>query len=338
MKNKTSSVAWWPLAIAFLVFLMVIIGGITRLTDSGLSMVDWRPLMGAIPPLNEHQWMEVFHRYKQYPEYLHHNQGMTLLEFKRIFFWEYFHRLVGRLIGIVFLVPWIYFNLKKKLNFALNKKFAVAFILGGLQGLLGWFMVKSGLVLRPDVSHFRLAAHLLLAFFILGYLFWIILDLMSIPKEKKTKKQKKFRSYSWSILMLVILQIAFGAFTAGVRAGFFMNTFPLRDGQWFPTGYLNVVPVWKNFVENPIHVQFVHRTLGWVVLFAIISFFIAVRKARSSKKYRIGATMLLHMTLLQFLLGVGTLVMAVPIPLAVIHQLGAGVLFLIAIYNVKIWA
>lgn len=219
------SIIIWLVFVCLMIFAMVIIGGITRLTDSGLSMVEWKPLMGAIPPLTEAEWLRVFDLYKQYPEYQKVNSGMELSEFKFIFFWEYFHRLFGRLIGVVFFIPYVYFLFKKKIEKKLNKKLFIAFILGGLQGLMGWYMVKSGLIDRPDVSHFRLAAHFGLALTIIGYIFWIILGQINFSNQKLIYYPKLF----WSLAILLVIlsvQIIYGAFVAGLDAGLAYNTFP----------------------------------------------------------------------------------------------------------------
>lgn len=325
---KDKTIVIWLWTIIVMVFAMVFIGGITRLTDSGLSMVDWKPIVGAIPPLTEQAWLEAFQKYQAYPEFQKVNFNMTLSEFKYIFFWEYFHRLFGRLIGIVFLVPFVYFLVKKKLEKKLAKKVFVAFVLGGLQGLMGWYMVKSGLVNRPDVSQYRLCAHLLLAFLIIGYVFFIILTIKNPSRTLVSKKPA--RTVLVSFFLVLILQISYGAFVAGLDAGLTHNTFPKMGRFWTPQEMFMLSPTYLNFFENSATVQFMHRTFGWllIILGAIIFF---KQKKINDFTQKKALKLVVLMLLVQFLLGVATLVMYVPIALGSIHQLGAVVLFLLTI-------
>ena len=332
--SSNRSIIIWLLSVCALVFFMVIVGGITRLTDSGLSMVDWRPLMGAIPPLNEQQWLEVFEQYQQYPEYQKVNLGMTLSEFKFIFFWEYFHRLTGRLIGLVFFVPYVYFLIKGKLSRSLKIKLFIALVLGGLQGLMGWYMVKSGLVDRPDVSHYRLAAHLSLAFVIIGYIFWLIFDLVR-PLEKLFY-HRRLHLMLIAFLGLLSLQIVYGAFVAGLDAGIGYNTFPTMNGEWFPRAFFFLSPQWLNFFENNAGVQFIHRTIGWLILFFSIYIWFSFRKVELAAIQRKALHMLLGMVSVQFLLGVLTLVFVVPVSLGSLHQAGACVLFVLTLRAISL--
>lgn len=314
---------WWT------VFAMVVIGGITRLTESGLSMVEWRPLMGALPPMSEAEWLEVFAKYQQTPQYQQVNVGMTLEDFKRIFFWEYFHRLFGRLIGVFFFVPFVWFLIRKRLKGRLALRVGIAFLLGGAQGLLGWFMVQSGLVDQPAVSHYRLAAHLSLAFFVGMYLIWIAWDL--IPREPIPEDARPSPKLTWGFVALLAVQIVWGAFMAGKDAGHISSTFPDMNGAFMPDAVLATDAVWiVDLMENPWSIHFVHRTLGWIVVFAGI--------ALTAHLYRRGTTALVRRTgallaaglVLQFLLGVLTVVLHVPIWAAVMHQGGAYVLLTIA--------
>lgn len=326
----------WLLIVCALVFFMVIVGGITRLTDSGLSMVDWRPIMGAIPPLNEQEWLKVFAMYQNYPEYKLVNEGMTLSQFKFIFFWEYFHRLTGRLIGLVFFFPYMYFLFSKKLSRNLNLKLLVAFVLGGLQGLMGWYMVKSGLVDRPDVSHYRLAAHLSLAFLIIGYIFWIIFGL--IKSEKQLPYNKSLHRTLLVFGSILVIQIVYGAFVAGLDAGIGYNTFPTMNGQWVPSSFFFLSPKWLNFFENNAAIQFIHRTIGWVILFMSVGMWFKFRKITLDSLQRTALNRLFLMVFVQFTLGVFTIVLVVPISVASLHQVGACVLMLLtlrAIYLVS---
>ena len=326
-ESSNRSIVIWLYIIMFMVFCMVLIGGITRLTDSGLSMVDWRPIMGAIPPLTEAQWLETFEAYRQYPEYKLINKGMSLSDFKFIFFWEYFHRLFGRLIGIAFFFPFVYFTVKKKFSSSMFKKLCVAFVLGGMQGLMGWYMVKSGLVNKPDVSHLRLCAHLSLAFIIIGYIYWLTLELKF--KASNNQLTKSFKPL-FIFFIILCIQIMYGAFVAGLDAGLTYNTFPLMGRNFLPKDMFFMQPVLINLIENSGTIQFVHRTIGWILFAMGIYFFV---KANQSENFQLkkGFKMLGVIVVLQFILGVSTLVMFVPISLASMHQIGACILLLVTI-------
>ena len=235
MDSKTNKhITTWLTSACLLIFLMVIIGGVTRLTRSGLSMVEWHPISGVVPPMYNSAWVAEFEKYQQYPEYQKLNQNMTLSQFKFIFFWEYVHRLIGRLLGIFFIIPFAYFLIMKKLNPPLIKKLLFMFFWGGLQGLYGWYMVKSGLVDNPHVSHYRLAGHLVLAFGLMAYILWTALDINQERFTKGTSYNKKhLRPVLHWIIVLIMLQIIYGAFTAGLKAGYGWNTFP----KWQDSGY-----------------------------------------------------------------------------------------------------
>ncbi len=326
-RSSDRSIITWLIIIAIMVFAMVFIGGVTRLTDSGLSMVDWRPLMGAIPPVNESQWEQVFDQYKQFPEYQKVNFQMSLSEFKKIFFWEYFHRLIGRMVGIVFFFPFLYFVIRKKISRKLAWKTSIAFILGGMQGLLGWYMVKSGLVSRPDVSHFRLAAHLSLAFVIIAYIYWLILSLQYPLREKFS--ELKHHKPLVIFYFLLWVQIIYGAFVAGLDAGLTHNTFPKMGRHWIPNDMDLLSPLWSNLVENPVTLQFIHRWLGASVL--LLGLYIVFKNYASKEKllrhtvYAFGLTLLV-----QFSLGALTIVHYVPLSLASLHQVCACILLLVS--------
>jgi cytochrome c oxidase assembly protein subunit 15 len=321
-----SAIIVWLVIVCVMVFAMVAIGGITRLTGSGLSMVDWRPIMGVIPPITEQAWLDTFAMYQQFPEYQKLNQGMTLEGFKQIFFWEYFHRILGRSVGLVFLFPFCFFWITKRLDTALTKKLLVAFMLGGLQGLMGWYMVMSGLVDKPHVSHYRLAAHLSLAFIIIGYISWIILDVMRPSKVHFSQG----RWLAIGLLVLVCLQIVYGAFTAGTHAGFVYNTFPKMHDQWVADQVFAMSPLWINFLESHATIQFIHRVLGTVVLAGTFVFWL-VGKNNQTPKQRKWSMILFLTVLAQYGLGVYTLVMVVPIAAASMHQMFACVVFLSSI-------
>lgn len=331
MENKqNNSVVIWLLTGCLLIFLMVVIGGITRLTHSGLSMVDWNPIMGFIPPLNEADWNVAFEKYKLYPEYQLVNSHFTLEEFKSIFFWEYLHRVIGRVIGLVFIIPFIYFLIRKRLSKKVIFQSLILLAMGGMQGFIGWWMVKSGLVKDPDVSHYRLATHLITAFLTFAYTFWVALGL--IYEDKKTLDFKALRVTLYFIFGATVIQIIYGAFVAGLNAGFVMNTFPKMGDQWINDSVTALTPFWTNFVEGIGGVQFVHRYLAYVVVSLILYFAIACRKYELSIRQKIATKTMLYAVGVQFLLGIFTLLYAVPVWLGVVHQVGAFLLLASVVY------
>jgi cytochrome c oxidase assembly protein subunit 15 len=308
---------------------MVVIGGITRLTGSGLSIVEWRPVTGILPPLSDADWGDAFGAYQRTPQYRLLNGGMQLAQFQRIFFWEYVHRLVGRLLGVVFLVPLVGFVLKRSLSGALARRLAVVFALVVLQGGLGWFMVKSGLVAAPNVSHYRLAAHLTLALVVLGALFWTWLDLrtrssVAVPVPVPVRAALRFALHG--VTALLALQIVYGAFTAGLHAGVGYNSFPKMHGRWVPFEALALVPAWRNAFENPATVQFLHRAFGSLLVVTTATLALLARAAPRAV-WR-ATLVLVGGVLVQFSLGVATLVLVVPVSFAALHQLGACLLVL----------
>lgn len=337
--DQNNKVILWTLVLCFMVMIMVIIGGVTRLTGSGLSIVEWKPLMGAIPPLALEDWNEVFAKYQASPQYKLVNHGMSLAEFKWIYFWEYFHRLMGRLLGIVFLIPWLFFWKKKFISNKMAMKFLFGFLLGGLQGLMGWIMVASGLVNQPHVSHFRLAAHLALAFFILAYYWRLIWELNqeSLTMTELSKDQNQaiphfLRKSLNAVLALLILQIFYGAFVAGLRAGFIANTFPDMQGSFFPLGGWSLSPGWINILENPLTVQWIHRILAWVLLISVVGIYLKARRDKATDFLQKGMLGLVVIIFIQFLFGVSTLLLNVPLSLAVIHQVGAAMVLLFILW------
>ncbi len=318
----------WLIIIALMVFMMVFIGGVTRLTDSGLSMVEWRPLMGTIPPLTEQDWTHTFNKYKAFPEYQKINAGMSLSEFKQIFFWEYFHRLFGRLIGLAFFFPFLYLVIKRRLNTKQKVKIGIAFVLGGMQGLMGWYMVKSGLVDRPDVSHFRLAAHLSLAFLIIGYIYYLLLEI-KLP-GRKLYSSSKTGKITLAFFFILCFQIVYGAFVAGLDGGLTHNTFPKMGRSWLPSSAFILDGFFENALENKVMIQFIHRTTGWILgLYGVYMWFVVTKEADFVLKRSVQYICI--MILVQFLLGVATLLMYVPVWLASMHQIGAMILLLLTI-------
>lgn len=336
LENKNKPVFYWLLTGCLLIFLMVIIGGITRLTGSGLSMVDWKLLMDAIPPLNEQQWLETFEKYKQFPEYLMVNYHFTLEEFKSIFFWEYLHRLLGRLIGLVFIVPFIYFLIKKQLSKKTIFQCVLLFVMGAFQGSIGWWMVKSGLVNNPDVSHYRLATHLIIAFLTFAYTFWVALGLLAGLHEKNTFFPSIKNSFIL-LLIVLIIQIVYGAFVAGLNAGFLMNTWPKMGDQWINDAVFAISPLWKNFTDGLAGVQFIHRYVAVIVVGLVVFIWFKAAKFEISKIQLLSLKMLVSVVFLQFLLGVFTLVYAVPLWLGVVHQVGAFFLLAATVFGLFVF-
>lgn len=321
MKDN-KKVIYWLLTGCALIFIMVVVGGITRLTHSGLSISNYKLISGTLPPMNETEWQAAFDLYKQYPEYQKLNSNFTLEDFKDIYFWEWLHRVIGRFIGVVFVVPFLYFLLKKQLSKSTIKKCLLLLFLGGFQGFLGWYMVKSGLVDRPDVSHYRLAMHLTTAFITFAYTLWVALDLW-YPNKKQV--DISFRNLIRFGLAVVLIQIIWGAFVAGLDAGWVHNHWPLMsDGQFMHDSVtIEQSPVWKNFVEGKSGVQFVHRTMAYVVVGIIGLIWWKSRKMQRSVLQKNGINLLLLLVALQFVLGIFTLLLRVPVVLGVLHQVMA---------------
>ena len=289
--------------------------------------------MGMFPPLGQIEWEETFHLYQQFPEYKIKNTSMTLNEFKSIFWFEYSHRLLGRSIGIIFLLPFLFFLINKKISKALAPKLVALFILGGLQGLMGWYMVKSGLVNNPHVSQYRLTAHLTLAIIIFSYMFWIALDLLYPNVDSEVKHaNRKLARLSLIITMLTFVTAISGGFVAGTRAGFAFNTFPLMAGQLIPDGLISFSPVWRNFFENIVLVQFNHRVLATLLFLTIPTLWWLARKSRQESRIHIGLNILLAALALQVTLGITTLLLIVPVTIAAAHQAGAIVLITVLLF------
>ena len=317
-------VALWLFFMCALVALMVIVGGATRLTDSGLSIVEWRPVTGAVPPLSEAHWVEEFEKYKTIPEYEEVNWGMSLSEFKQIYWWEWGHRFLGRLIGFAFLIPLIFFAVTHRVDRSLAVKLGCLFVLGGLQGALGWWMVSSGLTERVDVSQYRLAAHLALAVLLFAAIFWIALDLLSAPR----KKRSPLAPFAFALAAGVYAQMILGAFVAGLRAGRTFNTWPLMDGKIFPDGYFSGAPGLNDLFETAAASQFNHRLGAYLLAAAVAAFYVLARKTDMKAR----AQLLLVAVLAQVVLGIWTIVAATPIALGLAHQAGALIVLCCALY------
>lgn len=342
MIKYNTLVSRWLFGVATLIFIMVVVGGVTRLTGSGLSMTDWRPVTGTIPPLTYAGWLLEFTKYKASPEYQLVNAGMSLGEFKNIFYWEWGHRLLGRLIGLAFALPLGFFWVKGYIPSAYKSRLLILLLLGGAQGLLGWYMVKSGLVDMPSVSHYRLVAHLSLALLLFSAVFWIAL---SMARDNIMIKQPAVHlsvsSFStgqyrnilfWLKATIFVLagQIVMGGLVAGLDAGHIANDWPTMAGQMIPAGLLDLTPLWTNFIDNHVTVHFDHRIGGYIFLVLVV--IVATKCSRLSARVKFYSVMLITLTSLQILLGIITVITMVPVHFGALHQAG-GVLVLAALIN-----
>ena len=333
------AIAAWLFACCALVFAMIVIGGVTRLTGSGLSIVEWQPIVGALPPLTDAQWQQAFAKYQATPEFRLVNHAMDVQAFKGIFWWEYFHRLLGRAIGVVFLVPLAWFALCRRISRELAKKLGAIFVLGGLQGAMGWYMVQSGLVDDPRVSHFRLTAHLGLALAIFAAMFWMALSIVrqgaggrGAVSGAAERAGARLRHAGACIAALVFLMALTGGLVAGIRAGFAYNTFPSMNGHVVPPEIMMLDPWYLNPLYNMATVQFDHRALAWLLAFAVPVFCVAVLRSRAvSRAAKTGAVLVVAVLAAQIALGIATLLLRVPVPLAALHQAGAVLLFAAAL-------
>jgi heme a synthase len=323
---NSRAVSNWLFLCCGLVFLMVVVGAITRLTESGLSIVEWKPLMGAIPPLNDQEWQRVFELYQQSPEFQKKNFWMEIGDFKRIFFWEWLHRFLGRLIGLAYALPLLWFWITKQIPRGYKLKLLGILMLGGLQGLMGWYMVKSGLVDQPNVSHYRLTAHLLLAFIIIACMLWVGLSLRE--KEKPTGNKYLFLHGRFVFLFLFIT-IIWGAFTAGLDAGLVYNdSFPKMGGRWIPSEIFLLKPISRNFLINEVGVQFTHRWLAILTVLMIAGFWFHAYK----RKNLFPALNALGLgVFMQAGLGILTLFTQLWLPIAALHQAMALILFMLLV-------
>lgn len=328
-RNALRPVAVWLFVLCAMVFVMVVIGGLTRLTGSGLSMVEWKPLMGWLPPMSEAGWVATFQKYKLFPEYQQKNAGMTLAGFKGIFWLEYIHRVWGRLIGVAFALPFVWFWFRGRFPRRMAPRLALLFVLGAAQGLLGWWMVKSGLADRPEVSQYRLVAHLTLALLIYALMFWTALRCWDGEGEGAPAPYWSV-SAATGVLVLVALTMVSGGFVAGLDAGLTYNTFPLMDGRWVPPS------AWGNGIvdafEHVTTVQFNHRVLAMATLLAVIALYCFGFFVRLQGRSRIAHHVLFAAALAQVIIGIATLVMVVPVALGALHQAGALVLLTAALW------
>lgn len=319
---RPRAIANWLFAVAALVFAMIVIGGITRLTESGLSITRWEPVTGTLPPLNDADWQTAFDLYKQSPQYEQVNRGMNLDDFKRIYFWEYVHRLLGRIIGLAFALPLAWFALKRAIPRGYGWKLVGLLALGALQGVIGWWMVASGLVDRPEVSHIRLAIHLLTALAIFGALIWVALDLLRLRRLPVARPVRMPVIGLWALSLLAV-QMLFGAYVAGLEAGYAFNTWPLMGDNLYPEGAQWLEPALRNFVDNPITVQFVHRWLAFA--FGALAFLLAWRAIQAGLER--SALLLAAAVSAQIGLGIATILSGVELWIGVAHQ-GMGALLL----------
>jgi cytochrome c oxidase assembly protein subunit 15 len=313
--KRPIAISNWLYSVAFLVFIMIIVGGITRLTESGLSITEWKLITGALPPLSEAAWLLEFEKYKQIPEYLEINgpAGMALGDFKFIYFWEWSHRLLGRLIGLAFALPLAWFAFKRAIPDGYGGRLTLLLVLGGMQGVIGWWMVTSGLTERTDVSHFRLATHLLMALLIISALVWTALDLRQLARGQN--RRSKLTLFGLMVFCILFVQLLLGAYTAGLNAGFVSNTWPLMHGSLIPQGIDWTSDIWVKLNNNPIVIHFIHRWWAWVTVGFLIT--LALRIRGQSRK----ASIAIHSAYgTQVLLGIATVMTSVNIFFAASHQ------------------
>ncbi len=337
--SPNKHIIYWLFTGCFLIYIMVVVGCLTRLTHSGLSITDWS-FMGSIPPVNEQMWQERFEKYQQSPEFQKINFNMTIQEFKPIFLWEYIHRMIGRTMMYVFALGFIYFLIKKKIKKDMWKSFALLFLMGIMQAVIGWWMVYSGLQTKPAVSHYRLATHLMSAFTLFAFTFWFALKLLYPKTEVEVSEGNKLKLVTVLFFCLLIFQIIYGAFTAGyvegndarIRPGHIFNTWPKMGDSWIPE-QVNMKPTFfENILENASGIQFVHRTTAFLIVVLLCVIWYKSNKLKLTKQQNFGVTLLIYGVTVQFILGVLTLLYQVPIILGALHQTGAFFLFLSCIY------
>lgn len=338
MLQKTSitlvnrRIIFWLFSTCFLLWLMIMLGGATRLTHAGLSIVEWKPITGIFPPLTHSQWLAEFDKYKQFPEYKLVNQGMNISSFQFIYLMEYAHRLLGRLIGLWFLIPLAFFWVRGNLTTMLKKRACLALFLGLSQGVLGWFMVKSGLVKDPNVSHYRLTAHLALAIAVYGLLFWTALELMVTPSKYEIYENPALQKLSLISCIFIVITILYGGLVAGLKAGLIYNTFPLMEGQFIPGEWAFYKPLWLNFFENAATVQWAHRWLAISTFTLILYTSWKIRASSINQNTRAFAFYFAFVAFIQATLGILTLLLQVPASLGTFHQGTAVILLSLGLY------
>ncbi len=331
--SNQRSIAMWLLGVAGLVVLMIVVGGATRLTDSGLSITEWKPILGAIPPLSEGDWLAAFEKYKQIPEFKLVNKNITMDGFKAIFWWEWGHRFLGRFIGLAFGLPFLYFLATSTLTKSLALRLFGILLLGGLQGVIGWYMVMSGLVDRVDVSQYRLALHLTVAFIILGLLIWVALDVLAPVEDFGARHKMSLTSlFAGLIVGLLLLQVVLGAFVAGTKAGLAFTTWPDMNGEWIPSDMAQLSPWYRNLFEDIATIQFNHRLMAYVIsVVVLINFFVVLLTPQRRGALITSAVLVVLAVASQVGLGIWTLLNAVPIDLGIAHQGWAAIVFAIAV-------
>ena len=312
-------IAYWLFFCAAVIFGMILLGGVTRLTSSGLSMVDWKPIMGVIPPMTQTDWQEMFLKYQQFPEYQKINVGMSLEDFKPIFMYEYLHRVLGRLIGVIFIVPFIFFYFSRRIRTGLTPKLVIMLIGGGCQGLLGWYMVKSGLVDNPHVSQYRLTAHLGAAVLIYGFILWTAFGLVLTARAQPVELQR----FSIGLSALIYLMILSGGLVAGTHAGNAYSTWPLMGDSFVPAGLYAMTPAWLSAFEDITTIQFNHRMFAYLIVALVVAFAIRAFRFGIVGRLKVGIFCLIGLLGMQVTLGISTLIFYVPIPVAAAHQVGA---------------
>jgi cytochrome c oxidase assembly protein subunit 15 len=312
-------IAYWLFFCAAVIFGMILLGGVTRLTSSGLSMVDWKPIMGVIPPMTQADWQEMFLKYQQFPEYQKINVGMSLEDFKPIFMYEYLHRVLGRLIGVIFIVPFLFFYFSRRIKTGLTPKLVIMLVGGGCQGLLGWYMVKSGLVDNPHVSQYRLTAHLGAAVLIYGFILWTAFGLVLTARAQPVELQR----FSIGLSALIYLMILSGGLVAGTHAGNAYSTWPLMGDSFVPAGLYAMTPAWLSAFEDITTIQFNHRMFAYLIVALVVAFAIRAFRFGVVGRLKVGIFCLIGLLGMQVTLGISTLIFYVPIPVAAAHQVGA---------------
>lgn len=340
-KNTYTAMSSWLFFCCFLVFCIVVVGGATRLTESGLSIVEWKPFTGILPPLNLQDWQLLFEKYQRYPEFLMVNHTMSLEQFKSIFWLEYIHRMIARFIGFAFLLPWLFFMVFRSAETKDHIKLAGIFLLGGLQGLMGWYMVKSGLVDKPDVSQYRLTAHLFLAIIIFTTMFWMALKFAAKGAKPKSfgyrprifNHKHKFLSFALPfMLVLVLVMVISGGFVAGTKAGHIYNTFPKMGDTWIPGSAFSLKPLWINALDNPVMIQLLHRALAiFTFAFVLITTVVTILSKKTLAE-KVAVFNVFLLLCLQVILGIITLMHSVPIHLGILHQANAVIVLSLVIY------